>query len=93
MIQKRMEQAGIRNLSAYLRKSAIDCYVIQMDLTDIKEMVSLLRRCSININQLAKFANAGRNIYTEDVDGLREQMQDVWNLANGILKGLAELPT
>ena len=91
-IRQRMEQAGIRNLSAYLRKMAVDGYVIQLDLSDVGQMVSLLRRCSNNINQLARRANAGGNIYAEDIEDMRRQYGELWGLANGILKGLAEIP-
>lgn len=92
LIRERMEQAGIRNMSAYLRKMAVDGYVIQLDLSDIGQLVSLLRRCSNNINQLAKRANASGNIYKEDIDDLQEQYKALWTLANGILMGLAEIP-
>lgn len=92
LIRQRMEQAGVQNLSAYLRKAAIDGYIIQVDVSGIGELVSLLRRCSNNINQLAKQANAGSNIYEADIKALREQMHEVWSHANGILSGLAEIP-
>lgn len=49
-IAERMEQAGIINVNAYLLKMAIDGYVVRLDLSELKEMVSLLRRCSNNIN-------------------------------------------
>ena len=52
MIRERMRAIGISNMGAYLRKTAIDGYIVQMDLSDIKEFVSLLRRCSNNIKML-----------------------------------------
>ena len=54
MIQKKMEEYGTGNLSAYLRKIAIDGYVVNLEMPELKEMVSLLRRSSNNLNQLAK---------------------------------------
>ena len=56
-IAQRMAQAGAVNANAYLRKMAIDGMIIQLDLPELKELVSLLRRCSNNINQLAAKAN------------------------------------
>lgn len=52
LIRQKMAQFGTDNLSAYLRKMAIDGYVLQLDLPELKELVSLLRRSSNNLNQL-----------------------------------------
>jgi uncharacterized membrane protein YebE (DUF533 family) len=52
MIQRRMEQAGIKNMTAYLLKQAIDGHVIQLDLTSVNEMVRLLSNATSNINQV-----------------------------------------
>ena len=54
LIRQRMADSGIVNLSAYLRKMAISGYHINLDLSDVRELVSLLRRCSNNLNQIAK---------------------------------------
>ncbi len=56
-IQERMEQIGVANLSAYLRKMAVDGYIIHLDMSGVQEMVRLLRICSNNLNQYAKRAN------------------------------------
>lgn len=56
-INQRMAEIGIRNRNAYLRKMALNGYCINLDLRDVKELVSLLRRCSNNLNQYAKRAN------------------------------------
>lgn len=56
-IRERMEEAGIRNLSAYMRKMALNGYVLHVDLSPVRELVSLQRRCSNNLNQVAIQAN------------------------------------
>lgn len=53
-IQQKMEQFGTKNLSAYLRKMAVDGYVVQLDLPVLKELVSLMRYSSNNLNQLTR---------------------------------------
>ena len=63
LITSKMEQAGIRNKEAYLRKMSIDGYVIKLDLSDIQELIRLLRNVSNNMNQIAKRANETRSIY------------------------------
>lgn len=51
-IHEKMDELGIRSMGAYLRKMALDGYCINLDLQDVKELVSLLRRCSNNLNSL-----------------------------------------
>ena len=91
LIRQKMEQAGIRNMEAYLRKMAIDGLIVHLDLSDVQEMVSLLRRCSLNLNQIAKRANETRSIYEADIQDLREHYNRLWEQVNRILKGLAKL--
>ncbi|MDL2258573.1 MobC family plasmid mobilization relaxosome protein [Eubacteriales bacterium OttesenSCG-928-K08] len=91
LIQERMDASGIRNFSAFARKMLIDGYHVNIDLSDVREMVVLLRRCSNNINQIAKRANETRSIYAEDVSDLRRQYDTLWDAANKILVGLAKI--
>ena len=91
MIEKKMELAGIRSLRAYLLKMAVDGYVVQLDLTGVREMASLLRSATNNMNQIAKRTNETRNIYAADVEDLREKYDRLWEQAGGILKKLSEI--
>ena len=90
-IRERMAELGVTSLGAYVRKSCIDGYHINVDLSDVRELVSLLRRCSNNLNQIAKRANETRNIYEADIEDLRRQYDTLWEAANGILTGLAKI--
>lgn len=92
LIHQKMELAGIRNMSAYIRKMAIDGYTITLDLTDVKEMVSLLRRCSNNLNQYAKYAHQTGGIYASDMMALQKQLDDIWGATDKILRSLASIP-
>ena len=91
LIRQRMADAGVISLSAYLRKMAIDGYHLNLDLSDVRELVSLLRRCSNNLNQIVKRANETRSIYEEDLENLRRQYDTLWDAANDILTGLAKI--
>ena len=61
-MKKKMEQLGIHNQRAYLRKMAVDGYAVQVDMSDFKALVSLLRICSNNLNQIAKRVNSTGNL-------------------------------
>ncbi len=67
IIDRKMAQMGVTNLRAYLRKMAIDGYVVQLDLSNMVESVKLLRSISNNVNQIARRCNETRNLYAKDV--------------------------
>ena len=90
-IEAKMAQLGTNNMSAYLRKIAIDGYVVQLDLPGLREMVSLLRRSSNNLNQLARRANETGRIYPEDLADIRQNQAQLWESAKEILRVLSTL--
>ena len=92
LIQQNMAILGTDNMSAFLRKMAIDGHVIKLDLPELKELVSLLRYTSNNINQIAKRVNSTGRIYTEDLAGIKDSMESLWTAANNILRRLASIP-
>ena len=51
-IRQRMNEAGVRNQSAFIRKMILDGYIVKLDMEDINKMVSLLRSSSNNLNQI-----------------------------------------
>ena len=91
MIESKMAQFGTTNMAAYLRKISIDGYVVRLDLPELREMVSLLRRSSNNLNQIAKRVNETSRIYDADIDCLKENQEKIWSAANGILMRLASI--
>lgn len=91
MIESKMTQFGTTNMAAYLRKISIDGYVVKLDLPELREMVSLLRRSSNNLNQIAKRVNETSRIYEADIDCLKENQEKIWSAANGILTRLASI--
>lgn len=90
-MKQKMTEVGIINRSAYVRKMALDGYCVNLDLTDMKEMVSLLRRCSNNLNQYAKRANETGSIYAEDIQDLQARQNEIWEIAKEILARLATI--
>ena len=91
VIQQKMAQFGTKNLSAYLRKMAVDGYVVQLDLPELKQMISLLRYTSNNINQIAKRLNESGRAYDTDLAEILEKQKQLWGLANKILMKLSTI--
>ena len=90
-IHEKMDELGIRSMGAYLRKMALDGYCINLDLQDVKALVSLLRRCSNNLNQYAKRANETGNIYESDIMDLQEQLEEIWTDMKEVLVRLSSI--
>lgn len=91
LVKERMAELGITNLSAYLRKMAVDGYIIHLDTGDIQEMVRLLRICSNNLNQYARRANETGSIYAADVEDLRRRLDGLWDQMDRLLREFANI--
>ncbi len=91
MIQEKMEQFGTKNFSAFVRKMAIDGYVIKLQIPELKELVSLLRRSSNNLNQLTKRVHETGRVYDTDLEDLKQNQERLWDAARDILGTLAKL--
>jgi hypothetical protein len=86
-----MSKLGTQNREAYLRKMALDGYVVRLELPELKELVSLLRYTSNNLNQYTKRANETGRVYDTDLDDLRGSFDRLWNVANELLTALASI--
>ena len=91
IIDRRMEQAGIINMAAYLRKMAIDGYVVKLELPELRDFISLLRRTSNNFNQIARRVNSTDRIYADDIVEMKNLLEQIWEADNQILENLASI--
>ena len=88
-IQTRMALAGTKNMSAFIRKMALDGRIILLDMDEIKTLVSLLRRTSANVNHIAKRVNATSRVYENDLSEIQNRLGEVWAALDGVLRKLA----
>ncbi len=92
MIEHKMAQFGTQNREAYLRKMAIDGYVINLDLPELQEIVSLLRRSGNNINQIARRVNETGRVYDTDMEFILQKQEAIWDSLHQILTQLGNIP-
>ena len=85
LIEQKMAQLPTQRIGAYLRKMAIDGYIIYTDTTDIKAFTAELSAIGRNINQIAKKLNAGGPAYQSDIQEIRERQEQIWQLQRHIL--------
>ena len=91
LIRQKMALLGTDNMAAYMRKMAIDGYVVKLDLPELRELVSLLRYSSNNLNQLARRVHETGRVYTADMDDILQNQERIWQAASGILSRLAAI--
>ena len=91
VIDQKMDLLGTTNLRAYLRKMAVDGYVVQVDMSSVVELVKHLRSISSNVNQIARRCNETHNLYAQDVEDLRRGYAQVWEGINALLKKFEKL--
>ena len=90
-IEEKMAQLGTDNMSAYLRKIAIDGYVVNLDLPELRELTTLLRYSSNNLNQLTKRVHETARIYDADIESLRGEYDKLLDAAEVIISKLTAI--
>ena len=91
LIRKKMEIFGTSNMGAYIRKMAIDGYVVKLEIPEMQEMVRLLGISSNNLNQMAKKLHATGHVYAADIDDLRTRLDEIYECAGTIIGQLANI--
>ena len=80
LIQRKMEQLGTKNMGAYLRKMAIDGYIIKVDYTEQKKLAASVSRVAGNINQICRRINQTGHFYEDDIVELKAKQCEIWEL-------------
>ena len=85
VIEQKMSQFGTSNREAYLRKMALDGYVVKLELPELKELVSLMRRSSNNLNQLTRKVHETGRVYDADLEDISQRQEQLWEGVKEIL--------
>ena len=91
IIRQKMQEVGVRNMGAYLRKMALDGYVVRLELPELKELVSLMRYSSNNLNQLTRRVHETGRIYDADLEDISRRQEALWDGVHQVLTQLAKL--
>lgn len=90
-IEQKMAQLGTKNREAYLRKMALDGYVVRLELPELKDLVSLMRYSSNNLNQLTRRVHETGRIYDADLEDITHRQEALWDGVHQVLTQLAKL--
>lgn len=88
IIDEKMKQLGIRNMSAVLRAMVLNGYVLKLDLPQLREMIRLLANLTNNVNQIARRVNEHGSIYESEIDEIQEKVNQLLCMMNQLLSTL-----
>ena len=88
LIEQKMSLVPTTQIGAYLRKMAIDGYIIHTDIANIKKYIQELQTIGRNINQIARRVNTTNSIYEEDIAEIKTRLEEIWRLQRYILSSL-----
>lgn len=91
LLQQRMQELGVTNREAFVRKMALNGYILKLDLPQLKELISQLRYMGNNLNQLTKRVHAAGRVYEADLQDIRNRQEDIWSEVHRLLKRLGSL--
>jgi len=80
LIRKKMQLIKTNNLAAYMRKMAIDGYIVEVDYSDLKAVCAKMQKIGININQIAKRVNNTNIVYKSDMAIIDASVKEIWDL-------------
>ncbi len=80
IIKNKMAQLSTKNMGAYLRKMAIDGYIIKVDYTEQKKLAAAVSRAAANINHICRRINSTGHFYDDDIAALKEKQTEIWEL-------------
>ena len=89
LIEDRMQEFGTTNRESYLRKIAIDGMIVKLEVQELKEIVSLMRRTSNNVNQIARRLNETGRIYEADITDVHNRQEQLWDMLNSLITKLS----
>jgi hypothetical protein len=77
-IDKKMVEAGWGNFRCFVLHCIKRGMIINLDLTTVREMNTLLRNISNNINQIAARANTTGNVHASDITVIQDKQSEIW---------------
>ena len=80
LIRRKMIESKTKNMGAYLRKMAIDGYIVNTDTTPLKKQYEEMHKIGVNINQIAKKVNTTGDLHPEEMKELKEMVKEIWRI-------------
>ena len=91
LLEQKIQQSGIKNREAFMRKMLVEGYVLSLELPELKEILRLTRYTSNNVNQIARHAHETERYYIEDIEQMVRNQEAIQDALKEVLNRLAAL--
>ena len=85
ILEVKFKESKMKSKSAFLRKLILFRFVYDVDYSSLRDYNTELGRISKILNQIAKRINSTNHIYQEDMDEVKELMNQVWHTQKSML--------
>ena len=90
-IERKMELAGWKNFRSFVLNHLVRGEIVKLDLTEIREMSTLLRNVSNNINQIAARVNSTNRVYEADISEIQVRQSELWEQQNKVIAAITKM--
>jgi hypothetical protein len=91
LLEQKIQQSGIKNREAFMRKMLLEGYVLSLELPELKEILRLTRYTSNNVNQIARHAHETGRYYIEDIEQMVRNQEAIQDTLKEVLNRLSAL--
>lgn len=91
LLEQKIQQSGIKNREAFMRKMLLEGYVLSLELPELKEILRLTRYTSNNVNQIARHAHETGRYYIEDIEQMVRNQTAIQDALKEVLNRLVAL--
>ena len=91
LLEQKIQQSGIKNREAFMRKMLLEGYVLSLELPELKEILRLTRYTSNNVNQIARHAHETGRYYIEDIEQMVRNQTAIQDALKEVLNRLSAL--
>lgn len=90
-LRLKLKRSHISSMSEYIRRMALEGYIINVDMSVLKDAVFQLKRIGTGINQIAKVANSTGMVYEKDISDIRRAQEETWKVMSSVLEKVSDL--
>ncbi|MCC8356928.1 MAG: MobC family plasmid mobilization relaxosome protein [Oscillospiraceae bacterium] len=91
LIKQRMKDAGVSNMSAFIRKMCLNGLIVRLDVPQMPDCSKYLKSASNNLNQIARRLNFGSGYYPQELLDVQESLDCCTELFGQVLESLAKI--
>lgn len=90
-IQQKQKEANIISREAFLRKLVMEGRILKLEIPELREISTLMGRCSSILNQIARRVNSTGRLYAGELSETKQELVQTENMMRKIYEKLSEI--